>query len=114
VFQTKATPARAGPETSAGPDGAWRTLFRAGALSAALFVVLTLASIVAIAITGLPSGGGASTLPNAAATLRYIDSNRWAFIIDELLIQGPFLLTICLFMALYVALRQANRSWAAI
>jgi hypothetical protein len=95
-------------------DRTWRAFYLVAAVSAALFVVLTLASIAAIAVTGLPSGGGSSTLPGGAATLQYIGSNRWAFIVDELLIQGPFLLTIFVFMALYVALRDVNRSWAAI
>jgi Domain of unknown function (DUF4386) len=98
-------------DTTALPDPRWRPLYRAAAVSAAIFVVLTVASIVAVAVTGFPGGGA---LPNGQATLEYIGANRTAFIVDELLIQGPFLVMICFFMALYAALRDVSRSYAAL
>ncbi len=47
-----------------------------------------------------------------SGTLQYVGANRTAFIVDELLIQGPFLVMICFFMALYAALKHASRSYA--
>jgi hypothetical protein len=94
------------------PDPSWRNLYLAGAFTAALCLLLSVLSIVTAQVTKLP--GGAGTLPDAASTLRYIGANRIGFIIDEILIQGPVVLTIVTFMALYMALQHVGRAAAAV
>ncbi len=83
-----------------------------GAVATALFVVLTLASIAVLAATGFP--GETASLPRADATLQYIGSNRTAFIVDEILFQVPYMLTLVTFMALYAALKHLDKTSAAI
>jgi hypothetical protein len=106
---------RASGEASASPDPSWRGLYRAGGVSAVLFVVLTIVSFVLAFITPQPqSSGGSLMLPGGVATLQYIASNRSAFILDQLLFVGPVVLTMVVFLALYVALKHLSKSYAAI
>ena len=102
-------------EAVAGPDPSWRGLYRAGGVSAVLFVVLTIVSIVLAFITPQPqSSGGSLMLPGGVATLQYIALNRSVFILDQILFVGPVVLTIVVFLALYVALKHLSKSFAAI
>jgi hypothetical protein len=106
---------RASGEAVAGPDTSWRGLYRAGGVSAVLFVVLTIVSFVLAFITPQPqSSGGSLMLPGGVATLQYIASNRSVFILDQILFIGPVALTMVVFLALYVALKHLSKSYAAI
>ncbi len=106
---------RAPGEAVAGPDPSWRGLYRAGGVSAVLFVVLTIVSFVLAFITPQPqSSGGSLILPGGVATLQFIASNRSVFILDQILFVGPVVLTIVVFPALYVALKHLSKSYAAI
>lgn len=96
------------------PNPAWRGLYRAGAVTAALFVVLTLSSIATAAIWPVPSGGGVATLPGGSATLQYIVTHRMAFILNEVLTLAPIVVTIVVFLALYAAMERVSRGLAAI
>jgi hypothetical protein len=96
------------------PNPAWRALYRAGAVMAALFVLLTLVSIVTAAIWPLPTGGGVATLPGGFTTLRYIATHRTAFIANELLLLAPVVGTLVVWLALYAALERVSRALAAI
>jgi hypothetical protein len=81
---------RAPGEAVAGPDPSWRGLYRAGGVSAVLFVVLTIVSFVLAFITPQPqSSGGSLMLPGGVATLQFIASNRSVFILDQILFVGP-------------------------
>jgi len=106
---------RASGEAEASPGRSWRGLYRAGGVSAVLFVVLTIVSFVLAFITPQPqSSSGSLMLPGGVATLQYIASNRSVFILDQLLFVGPVVLTMVVFLALYVALKHLSKSYAAI
>ena len=106
---------RALREAEASPGPSWRGLYRAGGVSAVLFVVLTIVSFVLAFITPQPqSSSGSLMLPGGVATLQYIASNRSVFILDQLLFVGPVVLTMVVFLALYVALKHLSKSYAAI
>ncbi len=106
---------RASGEAEASPDPSWSVLYRAGGVSAVLFVVLTIVSIVLAFITPQPqSSGGSLMLPGGVATLQYIASHRSVFILDQILFVGPVVLTMVVFLALYVALKHLSKGYAAI
>jgi len=106
---------KASGETAAAPDPSWSGLYRAGGVSAVLFVVLTIISFVLAFITPQPqSSGGSLMLPGGVATLQYIASYRSVFILDQVMFVGPVVLTIVVFLALYVALKHLSKSYAAI
>ncbi len=94
-------------ETEASPDPSWRGLYRAGGVSAALFVILIIVPIVLLFITPPPSSGG-------AATFQYIASNKSVYIIELASFVGLSVPAIVVFLALYVALKHVNKSYAAI
>lgn len=99
---------RSSGETEASPDPSWRGLYRAGGVSAVLYVVLNIVAIVLLITTPPPpiSGG--------AATLQYIASNKSVYIIELVLFVGPSVLAIVVFLALYMTLKHLNKSYAAI
>ncbi len=53
-------------------------------------------------------------LPDGVATLQYIALHRSVFILDQILFVGPVVLTMVVFLALYVALKHLSQSSAAI
>lgn len=108
---TREPPARS--SSAAGPDPTRRTLYRAGSLATIAFILLTIVSIAVTALTRYPTAQ-AGMLPDASTTLAYVQDNRTAFVIDQILIQVPFLLTAVTFMALYVALKHLDGTSAAI
>jgi hypothetical protein len=107
-------PRTAGTSIS-GPDSSWKGLYRAGAVSALLFVILTLADIALIAITPQPpSTGNSGTLPGGVATLQYISANKAAYLLNMVMFVGPVTVTMVVFLAIFVALLPVSRSMAAI
>ena len=106
---------RAAGEAVADPDPSWRVLYRAGGVSAVLFVLLTIVSLVLAFVTPQPqSSGGSLMLPGGVATLQYIASHRSVFILDQIMFVGPVAFTMLVFLALYVALKSLSKSYAAI
>lgn len=95
-------------KTTADPDPSWRALYRAGGISAYLFVALIIVSIV-LEFTTLqqPRSGGETTL-------RYIAAHRKLYILKQALWLGPSALAIVVFLSLYAALKHVNKSYAAI
>jgi hypothetical protein len=90
------------------PDPSWRGLYLAGSVSAVLFVVLNVAAIVILAtIPPAPSSGG-------AATLQWIAANKTAYTLELILFVAPSVLAMVVFLALYIALKHLNKSFAAI
>ncbi len=86
----------------------WRPLYRAGALSTGLAVVLYIVALVLVFATDLaPTSGGADMLG-------YIDGNRTLYIVKQVLWLFPSVLLMVTFLALAVALMDVNRSWALI
>lgn len=90
------------------PDPSWGGLYSAGSLSALLYVVLNIVAIVILAIIPpAPSSGG-------AATLQWIASNKTAYTLELILFVAPSVLAMVVFLALYMALKHVNKSFAAI
>ncbi|HAE84434.1 MAG TPA: hypothetical protein DCK85_13680 [Ktedonobacter sp.] len=99
---------RSSGEAVAGPDPSWRGLYRAGAISAVLYVVLNMGALVLFIITPpVPSSGG-------AATLQYIASNKSAYLLELVLFVAASVFAMVVFLALYMALKHLNKSFAAI
>lgn len=100
---------RSSREAEASPDLSWRGLYHAGGVAVVLYIVLGLIAPVVLlfAMPQQPSSGG-------AATLQYIASHRSGYIIEQILFSGPSVFAIVVFMALYVALKHLNKSYAAI
>src|SRR6516162_5761567 len=100
---------RASGETETSPDRTWRGLYQAGGISAALYIVLGIIVPVVILMTMPlpPSSGG-------AATLQFIASNRLGYIIEQVLFSAPSVFAMVVFLALYMALKHLNKSYAAI
>lgn len=90
-------------------------LYRAGAIAALLFAILTIVSTVLAYITPQPpSTGAAGTLGAGAATLQFIAANKSVYVLNMVMFLGPTLFTLIVFLALYVSLRHVNKSLAAI
>jgi hypothetical protein len=95
-------------EVGASPDPSWSDLYRAGGIAAVLFVVLIIVSLVLEVTTPQqPSSGG-------AATLQHIASHRKVYILKQVLWYGPSVVAIVVFLALYMALKHLNKSYAAL
>lgn len=97
------------PQVAAGgPDPSWNDLYKAGGISALIVGALyAAATILLFAVPLQPTSGG-------AATLQYIASNRSAYILEQLLYNGPAIPGMIAFLALYPALRHLNKGYAAI
>ena len=93
---------------SVGSATSWSRLYRAGAVSAALAVTLYVAALVIVAVTTAPPASGGSEM------LEYVDSHRTSYIVRQLLWLGPSLFLMVVFLALAVALRHRDKSFAAI
>ena len=95
-------------ETVAEPDPSWRSLYRAGGICAVLAGVLYIAALALdFIVPPAPVSGG-------AATLQYIASHRSFYILAQTLWLAPSVLLMVAFLALPVALKHLNKSYAAI
>ena len=97
------------------PDPSWSGLYRAGAVSALLFALLSIGYIgLAAVVPQPPSGGGSGTLAGGVATLNYIAAHQPAYLLNMILFIGPVALSAIVFLALFVALKHLSPSTAAI
>ncbi|KQV72080.1 hypothetical protein ASC64_20900 [Nocardioides sp. Root122] len=83
-------------------------LYRAGAVSAAVAVVLYVAGLVMVVATTAPPESG------AAEILQYVHAHRAVYIARQLLWTAPNLFLMVVFLALAVALRGHGRGLAAV
>jgi Domain of unknown function (DUF4386) len=92
----------------ASADPSWKGLYRAGSVSAALFVVLVIVPLVFIFTMPQPpiSGG--------AATLQYIASHKLIYLTELVAFVGLSVPAMVVFLALYQALKHLNKSYAAL
>jgi hypothetical protein len=95
-------------EAVAGPDPSWRGLYRAGGVSALLFVVLTIVAIVLVVVAPPPLNS------DGATTLQYIASHKVLYIIEQVLWLAPSVFAMVVFLALFLALKHLNKSYAAL
>jgi hypothetical protein len=93
---------------SAGPDPSWRSLYRAGAVAAALAVVAYIVALVLFVVTSEPPTSGGE------AILAHVEANRTAYIVKQVLWVAPNLAMMLVVLALAVALVQVNKSFAVI
>lgn len=99
---------RSAPETVTTPDPSWRGLYRAGGVSALLFVVLLLVAIAIIVVAPPPLNADGTT------TLQYIASHQVLYIIEQILWLAPSVFAAVVFLALFQALKHLNKSYAAL
>lgn len=106
---------RAGTSAGSIRDATWKPLFTAGGIAALLFLTLTLVSVAALAVTPQPPRTGQTGgLPGGIATLQYIGDHKAVYLLNMILFVGPVSLSVVMFPALFVALREVSKSAAAI
>jgi hypothetical protein len=93
---------------AAGSDPSWRSLYRAGAIAAALYALLIIVPVVLLNIAPQPP------LSGGAAVLEYIAANKAVYMIEFISFVGLSLPAMVVFLALYVALKPLNKSYAAL
>lgn len=93
-------------ETS--PDSSWRDLYRAGGVSAILFVVPVLVAIVLVVVAPPPVNADGATM------LQYVASHKVLYVIEQILWLAPSVFALVVFLALYQALKHLNKSYAAL
>jgi hypothetical protein len=79
-------------------DTSRNDLYRAGAISAGVCVVLYLVALVVVVVTPAPPTSG------GAATLQYIAAHRSLYTLEQVLWLAPSLFAIVVFLAPYPAL----------
>ena len=88
-------------------DPPWRTLYRAGAWSALVYVVLVLVPVVLVFAAPVPPTSG-------AALLEYIAAHRLVYLVELVCFVGLAVPALIVFSALGVALAHVDRSVALI
>lgn len=92
----------------AGPDPSWRGLYRVGGVAGLLAgLIYIVAAILVFTTPPPPMSGG-------VATLEYIAAYRTLYIVKQILWLGPSVLAMVVFLALYPALKEVNKSYAAL
>lgn len=99
---------RSSRKAEAAPDPSWRGLYRVGTVSAVLYVVMIILPLVLMFTTPQPP------LAGGAATLQYIASYKLVYIIELVSFVGLSLPVMIVFLALYMALKHLNKSYAAL
>src|SRR5437762_10312591 len=99
---------RSSGEAEASPDPSWSDLYRAGGVSAVLFVVLVLVALVLVVVAPPPLNS------DGATTLQYVASHKVLYIIEQVLWLAPSVFAVVVFLALFPALKHLNKSYAAL
>lgn len=89
------------------PDPSWSPLYRAGGISAAVFVLLVTVPIVLVFAAPLPPTDGAELL-------EYIAANKVVYLTELVCFVGLAVPALVVFLAVAVALKDGNKSAAAI
>jgi hypothetical protein len=99
-------------ETHAGVDPSWKDLYKAGGVSAILYIVLALAvpTVQVLAMGYFPQTADYGGLE----FLRFIAANRSWWLILQTAVLGTSILAIVSFVALFVALKHVDKSYAAV
>lgn len=95
-------------EARATPDPSWRSLYLAGGISAALFVVSILVAIGMIIIAPPPLNA------DGATTLQYIAAHKVMYLIEQVLWLAPSVFGAVVFLALLQALKHVNKTYTAL
>lgn len=105
---TKTKTPRTIRKVEGGVDPSWKTFYRIGGISAALYILLILVPIVLVILVPQPPQTG------GAAVLEYIASNKLVYMVELIAFVGLSLPAIVVFMALYLALKGVDKSYAAL
>jgi hypothetical protein len=89
------------------PDRTWGPLYRAGGWSALVYVLLVVVPVVLVVVVPLPPTHG-------AALLEYIAAHQVVYLIELVCFVGLAVPALVVFTALAVALKDENKSVAAI
>lgn len=92
-----------------GPDPSWQSLYRAGCVCVPLFLIIGML-MPFILLTSVDY----DTELNGANLLQYIGQHRLWWLVLQNMTMGSCAIAIIPFMALYPALKHANKSYAAI
>lgn len=96
------------PAVAPRADPSWTRLYLAGGLGALLAsLAYIVAIVVEFSLPEAPASGG-------AATLQYIADHRSLYILQQILWLGPSVLLVVTFLALWPALKELDKSIAAI
>ena len=95
-------------QTTAELPASWSSLYRAGAVSALLYVALVVVPIVLVFTTPQPPATG------GADVLAYIASNKLVYYVELVSFVGLSVPALVVFLALTAALKDVDRSWAAV
>ena len=90
-----------------GPDPSWATLYKAGGVSALLFVLLVLIPVVLVFAAPVPPVDGRELLP-------YIAAHKVVYLIELVCFVGLSVPALVVFSATAVALKGVNKSMAAL
>lgn len=96
-------------KTVAGPDPSWRGLYKAGGVSAILYVVLAV-TVPAVQVLTVQY----DFKMDGPTLLQFIAAHRLWWMTLQTLVLGTSLLAVVSFVALCVALKHLNKSYAAI
>lgn len=89
-------------------SSSWRPLYRAGAVSAGIAVLLYILALVLVFVTEMaPTSGGEDLLA-------YIDENRTLYVVKQVLWILPSVLLLVSFLALAAALFPLDHSWSLV
>ncbi len=88
-------------------DPSWKDLYRAGGISALIYVIFGMIGPAVLLLTSRYPGMD-------GATLRFIASNRSWWIVIQTLTLGLLVFAIVTFMAIYMSVKHLNKSYAAI
>lgn len=99
-------------ESAVGPDPSWKGLYKVGGISAILYIVLALVAPTLQVLT--MKYFELTTEYNGAQFLQFIAENRFWWLILQTLVLGTSILAIMTFVALFVALKHIDKSYAAV
>lgn len=99
---------RSSREPVTSPERSWKGLYRAGVVSAALYVLLIVVPLVLLFVAPQPPLTGGDEI------LRYIASNKLVYLTEFVSFVGLSLPAMIVFLALYAALKDLDKSYAAI
>jgi hypothetical protein len=102
-------PAHSMERVAPGSDSSWRGLYRAGGVSAGLYILL---GVIVPALLFMPVGYQRGM--NGDELLRFIADHRTWWVIVQTLSLGAPILAIVVFAAIFVALEDVNKSYAAL
>lgn len=94
-------------QAPAHPDPTWSLLYRSGGWSAMVYVLLVLVPVVLVVVTPLPPTQG-------AALLGFIATHRVAYLVELVSFVGLAVPALVVFTAAAVALKDVNKSVAAL